>query len=91
MVFQNEGGPATATNFDLYLLGQFLADRTIRVSVMKEMMANVWRPNKGITFTETGKGSFLFQFYQRLDLERVEEGGPWSFDGYLMVIGRVHM
>lgn len=46
---------------------------------------------RGVTITETEKGLYHFQFYHRLDLERVTEGGPWSFDNHLLVLGRVQI
>lgn len=71
-------------NLNFCLIGRFLTDRNIRVNVMKEVLANVWRPRRGVTITETDKGLSLFQFYHRLDLETVVEGGPWSFDNHLL-------
>lgn len=56
---------------------------------MKERLAEVWRPVKGVTIKEAEPDLFLFQFYHNLGLQRIYDGGPWSFDDYLLILGRV--
>lgn len=75
---------------DLCLVGRFLADKAVRVHVMKERLAGIWRPGKGVTIREVEPGLFIFQFYHKVDLQRIFNGGPWSFDNYMLVLGRLH-
>lgn len=91
-VFNNEEDAGQEqTDLSLCLIGRFLTDRIIRLKAMKEVLPGVWRLGRGVNITETEKGLFLFQFFHQVDLERVEGGGPWSFDGHLLVLSRVHM
>lgn len=50
--FVDEGEDQVAAEPLLCLMGWFLTDRNIRVVVMKERMANVWRPGRGVSITE---------------------------------------
>ena len=40
-----------AVDFSLCLVGRFLTNKNIRVPIMKEQLANVWRPLEGVTIT----------------------------------------
>lgn len=95
MFIREEGlrqeGSRLEPNLELCLVGRFLTDRSIRLKTMVEVMANVWRPGRRVTITEVEKGFYLFQFYHRLDMERVTNDGPWSFDNHLLVLGRVQL
>lgn len=73
-------------NTSLTLVGRFLTDRPIRSHIMKERMAGVWRPGSGVNIREARSGTFLFQFFHPLDLERVLKQGPWSFDKHLLIL-----
>ncbi|KAJ9141031.1 hypothetical protein P3X46_031615 [Hevea brasiliensis] len=46
---------------------------------LKQIMASVWRPMKGILIKELGNNVYLFQFFHELDVERVLKGGPWNY------------
>lgn len=82
------GEEAAAVNdFHLCLMGHFLTDRPIRVMIMKERMASIWRPVKGAVIKETSPGLFLFQFFHK-DMDSVEKCGHWFFDNYLLILGR---
>lgn len=70
----------------LCLVGRFLSDKPIRSHIMKERLAGVWRPGKGVTIDEPEPGLFIFQFYHKIDLQRIFSGGPWSFDNYMLVL-----
>ena len=77
---------STTQSFDLCLIGRFLTDRMINFNAMKHRLANVWRPEKGICIKEINKQLFLFQFFHIVDLKRVLEGGPWTFDNHLLIL-----
>lgn len=76
-------------NYDLCLVGRFLIDKNIRFNSMKERMAAVWRPGKGVFIKDLGKGRYLFQFYHKIDMLRVLNGGPWVFDNHMLILGVV--
>lgn len=74
LTIENEG-----ENLQLCLVGRFLTDRPIRVHIMKDRMAGVWRPLEGVTIRELKPGLFLIQFYHRVDVQRVLKGGSVVF------------
>lgn len=83
-----EQGPE---ELQLCLVGRFVTTRSIRTHIMKERLAEVWRPVKGISIREVTPGVFLFQFYHVMDMERIMKGGPWTFDNHLLVLGRMQL
>ncbi|CAH9087432.1 unnamed protein product [Cuscuta europaea] len=68
------------------VVGVLLTDRKIRFPVIKEMMASLWRPGKGLPVKEVGEKRHLFTFYHRLDMNRVLDGGPWQFEKILLLL-----
>lgn len=73
----------------LCLVGRFLMSRPIRVHMMMERMAGVWLPGKQVTIKEIEGGRSLFQFYHKVDVQRILKGGPWSFDGHILILGPI--
>lgn len=71
---------------ELCLVGRFLTDRNINFMAMKHRMAGLWRPGKGVAIHDLGGQRFLFQFFHVIDMKRVFEGGPWSFDSLLLIL-----
>ncbi|KAJ8431597.1 hypothetical protein Cgig2_025639 [Carnegiea gigantea] len=53
---------------------------------MKQTTAAAWRPPRGVFIREIGENLFLFRFYHEMDVRRVLDGGPWSFDQCLLVL-----
>jgi len=49
-------------NLSLCLVGRFLTERAIYVPIMKERMAEVWQPLRGVSIRDMGVITFLFQF-----------------------------
>nr|XP_017257901.1 PREDICTED: uncharacterized protein LOC108227327 [Daucus carota subsp. sativus] len=78
-----------ANKYDLCLVGRFLTEKTLNTRAMKSKMADIWRPVRGINIKELKTGIFLFQFYHVDDMQWVMAGGPWSFDGAMLVINTV--
>lgn len=77
----------TITEFSEFcLVGRFLTDRHVNFNAMKHRLASIWRPGKGICIKEINSHLFLFQFFHILDLKRVMDGGPWSFDNHLLLL-----
>lgn len=72
--------------FDYCLVGTFLTDRTINFNIMKHRLASIWRPGKGVAIREIGSQRFLFQFFHMIDMRRVIDGGPWSFDNHILIL-----
>lgn len=49
-------------------------------------MASIWRPGKGICIKKIGSQMYLFQFFHSVDLRRVLDSGPWTFDNHLLIL-----
>ncbi|XP_030486981.2 uncharacterized protein LOC115703884 [Cannabis sativa] len=71
------------------LVGRFLTDRTIDFEAMQHKMASLWRPVRGLFVKELEPNFFLFQFYHEMDIERVMEGSPWTFDRIPLIFERL--
>lgn len=67
------------------LVGKFLTEKNINFSAMKNVMAALWRPKEGMEVHELGGFRYSFVFYHVLDLQKVLEGGPWSFEQSMLV------
>ncbi|WOH11482.1 hypothetical protein DCAR_0830969 [Daucus carota subsp. sativus] len=62
------------------LVGRFLTERNINFLAMQNVLAALWRPQKGIEIHDIGNLRYAFVFYHVLDIQKVVEGGPWSFE-----------
>lgn len=56
---------------------------------MRTRIADIWRPVKGVNIKEAKDGLFLFHFAHVLDMEAELNGGPWTFDSYLLIFERL--
>ncbi|XP_074323435.1 uncharacterized protein LOC141660354 [Apium graveolens] len=67
------------------LIGRFLTEKNINFQVMKNVLASIWRPREGMDFYDLGGLRYSFIFYHALDLQKVIEGGPWTFEQSLLL------
>ncbi|KAK6143873.1 hypothetical protein DH2020_024221 [Rehmannia glutinosa] len=75
--------------FQWCLVGRFLSDRIVNFQAMKNTLASIWRPVKGVSIKDLGPNLFLFQFFHELDISRVQSNGPWTFDNLLLIIKKL--
>lgn len=68
-----------------YIVREFLTNRNVNAAAMKNTLASLWRPMKGVTFRDLMPNLVLFQFYHERDVERVIKGGPWTFDRQILL------
>lgn len=87
--FRRQGSRETKVDVELCLVGRFLTQKSLRVHMMKERMATIWEPVLGVAIKESKKGVFLFQFFHKIDMQKVINGGPWNFDGHLLILSRL--
>uniref|UniRef100_A0A803PRU2 DUF4283 domain-containing protein n=1 Tax=Cannabis sativa TaxID=3483 RepID=A0A803PRU2_CANSA len=71
------------------LVGRFLTKRSIDFQAMQHKMATLWQPGRGMYVKELGPNYFIFQFYHEVDIERIMDGSPWTFDRIPLVFERV--
>ncbi|KAH9697145.1 CCHC-type domain-containing protein [Citrus sinensis] len=84
----NERGPGTIDS-RFCLVGRFLTDKVISFPAMKNTMASLWRPVKGVCIKDLSPTLFLFQFFHEVDVKRVLESGPWTFDQHILILKRL--
>lgn len=71
------------------LVGKFLTEKNINFNAMQNVMASLWRPKEGMEVHDLGGARYSFVFYHPLDLQKVIEGGPWSFEQSMLVCYQV--
>ncbi|XP_019164464.1 PREDICTED: uncharacterized protein LOC109160636 [Ipomoea nil] len=71
------------------VVGRFLTTKLVKLEFMKQVMASVWQPVRGVQVTEIQPGLFLFVFYHRTDIDYVLDGGPWGFENNTLVCREV--
>ena len=84
----NESGPRTIDS-RFCLVGRFLTDKVINFLAMKNTMASLCRPRKGVCIKDLSLTLFLFQFFHEVDVKRVLESGPWTFDQHILILKRL--
>lgn len=71
------------------LVGRFLTDLNIDFQVMRHKMAALWRPGREVYVKQLDSNRFIFQFYYDVDIKRVMEESPWTFDCFYRVLYRL--
>ncbi|CAN1243398.1 hypothetical protein LINPERPRIM_LOCUS5673 [Linum perenne] len=72
--------------YSMCAVGTFITSKQYNFNVMKNRMAIVWQPGRGISIEDLGNRLVLFRFYSKIDLRWVLDNGPWTFDDYLLVL-----
>lgn len=53
---------------------------------MKDTLASIWKLLKGVITEETNIPSlFVFKFIHEMDLQRVLDTGPWTFNNHFLM------
>ncbi|KAL8128213.1 hypothetical protein AgCh_014971 [Apium graveolens] len=80
------GNVRTAETKQSYVLvGSFLTDKIINFNAMRNVMSSLWRPKEGMEIHDLGGLRYSFVFYHKLDLQKVIDGGPWTFEQAMLV------
>lgn len=67
---QDDGAPQVNADYQYCLVGRLLTDRPIHFVSMRNTMASIWRPNKGVCIKDLGAGTYVFQFFHPIDMNR---------------------
>lgn len=70
----------------LVLVGKLITEKPFKFHIMKETMASVWRPGRGMRVTEIASNLFWFELFHELDVSRILEDGPWALEQSLLVL-----
>ncbi|KAK6147743.1 hypothetical protein DH2020_018655 [Rehmannia glutinosa] len=89
LLIENTDDGAETQDLRWCLVGRFLSDRQVNFLAMKNTLAAIWRPVKGVFIKDLGPNLFLFQFFHELDLARVQSNGPWTFDNLMLITKRL--
>lgn len=76
-------------DYRLTLVGKLASNKPFRFNVMRDTLASIWRPGRGMKATELVTNLFIFQFFHEVDFKRVIEDGPWAFEQCLLVLKRL--
>ncbi|CAN0880699.1 hypothetical protein LINGRAHAP2_LOCUS13803 [Linum grandiflorum] len=52
---------------------------------MFRVLSKSWRPGRGVEINELEGRMYLFQCNHILDVRRIIDGGPWSFDDHMLL------
>lgn len=80
-----EGNEETQKEDTFVLVGRFLTEKSINFQAMQSVLASLWRPKEGVEIHDLGGYRYSFVFFHILDLQKVIEGGPWTFEQSLLV------
>ncbi|MBA0873963.1 hypothetical protein Goshw_009855 [Gossypium schwendimanii] len=75
--------------YGLCLVGRVFTDRIMNFPSLKNTLANLWYPLRGVSIMDIEYKHILFQFYSEIDLKRVMDGMPWFFNQHLIVFHRL--
>lgn len=88
---EDEGGvlvgeePITNDVQTYVLVGRFLTDKNINFNAMQNVMASLWRPKDAMEVHDQENFRYSFVFFHMPDLQKVREGGPWTFEQSMLV------
>ncbi|XP_074327202.1 uncharacterized protein LOC141665116 [Apium graveolens] len=68
------------------LVGRFSSEKNINFQAIQNVLAALWRPKEGVEIHDLGGQRYSFVFYHVLDLQKVMEGGPWTFEQNLLIL-----
>lgn len=63
----------------LILMGKLLTNKPFNVEAMKRTLISIWRSKEIIAIRMIETNLFVFQFFNKVDKERVIQGSPWFF------------
>lgn len=73
----------------LCVVGRFISEGKVDFLAMQHTLAALWKPGRGVFIKELDMNLYIFQFYHELDVKRVLEGCPWSFNRRALVMNRL--
>ncbi|KAA3460790.1 nucleolin-like [Gossypium australe] len=75
--------------YSFCLVGCFLTASVVHFPAMRNTLANIWHPLEGVQISDLGEKHFLFKFFNEIDISRVINGAPWTFNNHLLIFSRV--
>lgn len=89
LVIGDEDVKNVCEDYKYALIECLLTEKPIKFNIMRDTLASVWKPGKGLRISEIAPNLFMFQFFHEIDIIRVLEDGPWAFEQSLLVLKRM--
>ncbi|PPS15936.1 hypothetical protein GOBAR_AA04642 [Gossypium barbadense] len=83
--FQEEAAMVDRS-YQFYLVGQCLTDSVVHFPYLRNTMADLWHPIRGICITDLGDKRYLFQFFHEVDMQRMLSSTPWFFNNHFLIL-----
>lgn len=74
---------------EFFLMGTVCALRNYNFKAVEKTMRNTWNPLFTVEMREIEPNLYLFFFTNRLNINKVLQGGPWRFNDYLLATKEV--
>ncbi|XP_074352194.1 uncharacterized protein LOC141691368 [Apium graveolens] len=74
---------------NLYLIGRFITEGVVDFPAMRQTLAALWHPGKGVYIKKIDTNLYLFQFHHKIDIKRVCSGSPWFYNRKALIITRM--
>lgn len=88
-VFHKKEQDFNGFDVKLCVVGRFITEGQVDFLAMKQTLATLWKPGMGVYIKDLEANLFLFQFYHEVDVKRVMEGCPWSFNRRALIMSRL--
>ncbi|MBA0572099.1 hypothetical protein Golob_002460 [Gossypium lobatum] len=72
-------------DYRLCLVGRMLTDSVVHFLSTRNTLADLWHTLGGVVISDIEEKSYLFRFYYEIDVKRVSEGMPWTFNRHLII------
>lgn len=86
LILGGDGEEDPGRDIELCLVGRFLTDQFLNFNFTRSRLASIWNPRRGVAIKEIGEQRILIQFFHKMDLKRVVEGGLWSIGNHPLII-----
>uniref|UniRef100_A0A199UAI8 DUF4283 domain-containing protein n=1 Tax=Manihot esculenta TaxID=3983 RepID=A0A199UAI8_MANES len=86
LVLGRDVGFSTIEASTFNLVGRLLSNRSVNFATFKNTISTVWRPRCGVCITEVGECIYQFRFFHVVDMNRVLDGKPYSFNNHLLLL-----
>lgn len=77
--------PPNPDTLEYCLVGKLLINKPVRFHSFKTRMASLWQPKQTVDISQMDPNRFMFQFFNKADMEQAVQGGPWLFDNFPLI------
>ena len=70
-------------------MGRFLINRPINFNAMEHTLAALWQPFEQVSVRREEGDLYVFQFYHAIDVQRVLDMRPCTFNNHLLVLEKL--